>query len=365
MTRIGMAADRQVAGGLSGARDATDVLLGEGRVRASTVRRESARSEVAANLSSVGAAVEQGLLGGDHLDSFAQAAKGLTDEEQQLLNTDELVGAAVSLPADVFDRRIKREADRIKADHGLGETKAKQAASWWRHWFDESTGMGRIAAGFDPERYESIVNTVEQHLARLANKGDVTKSDNLAATAAYELLTSDGRQPGQDGRGKHPHLTVIVDHRTMASGLHDRSVRETGDGHVLPPESISRLACDATMQRVTLDDRGVPIDVGRRYRTATDAQWQVIRAIYATCAWQGCDRPLRWCQLHHIHEWEDGGETDLCNLIPLCNRHHHAVHEGGWTVKLRADRRLDIVRPGGTHTATTRPDRQPTQPQGP
>lgn len=256
---------------MAGARDATEMMLGEGRVRGSTARRECSRAQVAARLDKLGAAVGEGRVGADQLDSFARVAKSLSDDEQQLLNSDALIEAAVSLPADLFDRRIRREADRITTDHGLKEAKAKRVASWWRHWFDESTGMGRISAGFDPERYESIVNSVEQHLARLANHGDVTKNDNLAAVAGHELLT------GTSGRTGRSHINVIVDRRTLTEGPHDRSVRETSDGHVLAPESISRLACDAIVQRITVDQRGLPINLGRKYRTASDAQWQAMR----------------------------------------------------------------------------------------
>ncbi len=40
--------------------------------------------------------------------------------------------------------------------------------------------------------------------------------------------------------------------------------------------------------------------------------------------------------------------TDLDNLLPLCSRHHHLVHEGGWTLTLRADRTTVWCRPDGT-----------------
>ena len=202
-----------------------------------------------------------------------------------------------------------------------------------------------------------IVNRVEQQLRRLANQGDVSKDTALAATAAFELLCG----TGGSGRGL-PHLNVLVDWETFRQGAHEHSVRETGDGHRLPPESISRLACDATIQRIVLDGRGVPVNVGRKHRTATDAQWQAMRAMYRTCAWHGCDRPISWCQIHHIAEWERGGPTDLCNLIPLCHRHHHQVHEGGWSVKLTKDRRLEIYTPGGVLDAVAFPDRQPNRP---
>ncbi len=35
---------------------------------------------------------------------------------------------------------------------------------------------------------------------------------------------------------------------------------------------------------------------------------------------------------HHVREWERHGATDISNTVLLCVRHHHAVHEGGWTV---------------------------------
>ena len=45
------------------------------------------------------------------------------------------------------------------------------------------------------------------------------------------------------------------------------------------------------------------------------------------------------CEPHHIEYWENGGHTDLNNLVPLCSRHHHAAHEGGWKLHLDPDTR--------------------------
>ncbi len=132
------------------------------------------------------------------------------------------------------------------------------------------------------------------------------------------------------------------------------------NGHSVPPETVDRMACNAVLRRVVFDRRGVPIDVGRRYRTGTDCQWAAITAMHSTCTWDGCDRPITWCQLHHIQEWEHGGPTDLDNLIPLCSRHHHQVHEGKWTVRLHADRSLQIYQPDGEPWAVV-----PTPTRGP
>ncbi len=333
-------------------------LLDDGRhVKGRTAHREAERARTVSKFRRLELAVHAGLVGAAQIDAISAVIRGLSDDDQQSLVGDGLIKAASSLPADVFAKHVRREAERIKADNGLGDTKRRQARSSWKHWFDERTGMGHVHGEFDPERYEAIIGSVEAELTRLANEGGVSKDCHLAAEAAYGLLTEQRRQSGS-GR---PRISVVVDWETFSRGAHDGSVRETADGHPLPPESLSRLACDATVQRIVLDIHGVPVNVGRRYRTATDAQWQAVRAIYRTCAWHGCERPVSWCQMHHIHEWEHGGSTDLSNLIPLCSRHHHAVHEGGWSVKLHADtRRLDIFSPDGRHHTTTWPDRAAT-----
>jgi hypothetical protein len=39
----------------------------------------------------------------------------------------------------------------------------------------------------------------------------------------------------------------------------------------------------------------------------------------------GCERPLAWCEAHHLRHWLQGGPTDLANLALLCLAHHRAV----------------------------------------
>ncbi len=364
LIRIGVAADAHDTEGRG--RGAQATMLGNGsRVRGRTARRDAGRARTAASMPGVGAAVDSGRIGAAQIDAITQAAKGLTPEQITQLDTPSLIDAAEALPADTFARQVRDEAERIKGDHGLADTTARRAGSSWKHWTDSKTGMGRISAEFDPERYEAIVNAVEAQLTRLANQGGVSKTQNLAAQAAHELLT--GKAQRSSGL---PLINVVVDADTLATGAHDRSIRETAAGQPLPPESIARLACDAVLQRVTLDQRGVPIDVGRKHRTATDAQWAALRSLYRTCAWKSCDRPLTWCQAHHINEWEHDGPTDLCNLIPLCNHHHHAVHEGRWSVKLSpTTRKLDIYDPDRVLWGIAEPDRTPSaspaQPEGP
>ncbi len=320
-------------------------------MRSSTARRDAARAATVAALPGFADAVAGGRVGGDQLDTMARALNDLDDDQTALLDTDRLVTDAQELPADTFHRLVQAEVERIKGDHGLDDAVAKRADSSCKWWFDDKAGMGRLSARVDPERYESVTNALEAAMTVLANHASepVVKDERLAADALVHVATGGGSGPGR------PAITVIVDAETMTSGGHDNSVRETAEGRPVPPETIARLACDATIRRVMLDGTSVPISVGRRYRTATHAQWAAVKAIYSSCGWDGCSAPISWCQLHHIHEWEQGGLTDLCNMVPLCSRHHHLVHEGRWSISMRPDRSLVIRRPDGRHWATTAP----------
>jgi hypothetical protein len=63
---------------------------------------------------------------------------------------------------------------------------------------------------------------------------------------------------------------------------------------------------------------------------------------------------------HHIIEGDDGGLTDLVNLLLLCRYHHRRVHQGGYLIDLDAE----IRRPDGT-VVTARdvdPDDAPPRP---
>ena len=116
---------------------------------------------------------------------------------------------------------------------------------------------------------------------------------------------------------------------------------------------------ERVIQAVGLGGDGLPLRVGRQYRSATVAQWAALTAMYSRCAWPGCDQPVSRCQAHHLMFWEDGGSTDLDNLVPLRTAHHVSVHHREWRLRLGAGRRLDVVRPNGEHFATAWPNRTP------
>jgi hypothetical protein len=93
---------------------------------------------------------------------------------------------------------------------------------------------------------------------------------------------------------------------------------------------------------------GEVLDIGRAMRLASPAQRQALSAMYTCCGFPGCTVAFQHTEAHHVTDWtRNKGPTDLANLFPLCDRHHHLVHEGQWKLELRPDRTITVTRPDG------------------
>ena len=97
-------------------------------------------------------------------------------------------------------------------------------------------------------------------------------------------------------------------------------------GSLIAPETVRRLACDATIIPTVLGGRGEILDQGRSTRLATPGQLAALWLRDAGCSFPGCTTPAHWCDAHHLVHWVDSGASDLTNLALLCGRHHSVVH---------------------------------------
>ena len=155
-----------------------------------------------------------------------------------------------------------------------------------------------------------------------------------------------GSRPAPTTGGGAPDVTVIIDERTLREGLkREGSVVDIGlGGFGLPVETIRRWACIGSITPVVVSANGVRLLLGRETRLANRAQRRALRVLYRTCAL--CETAFDLCQIHHVNWYSLGGFTDIENMLPLCGRHHHLVHEGGWVLNLAPDRTLTITKPG-------------------
>src|SRR6202044_3295080 len=118
-------------------------------------------------------------------------------------------------------------------------------------------------------------------------------------------------------------------------------------------EVARRLACDAKVV-FSLERRdGSILDQKRVRRSPTLAQRIEIDRRDKGCRFSSCSY-RDFTEVHHVVHWTLGGETNLSNLITLCGRHHHAVHELGWSMKGNADGLMTFQGPHG-HQMTSLP----------
>jgi hypothetical protein len=111
-------------------------------------------------------------------------------------------------------------------------------------------------------------------------------------------------------------------------------------------DTVRRITCDSSLLRITQDESGNPLDIGRKTRAVPAAMRRALQARDAGCRFPGCNH-RRFVDAHHIHHWADGGDTSIDNLVLLCRHHHRLVHEGGFGVERTADGRIRFSRPDG------------------
>ena len=126
-------------------------------------------------------------------------------------------------------------------------------------------------------------------------------------------------------------LTLTIDHRWLRDALGHGVLDDTTPVHI---RTMRRLACDADIIPMILGSRSEPLDVGRLQRSVTDALRRALNTRDRGCAFPDCTRPPRRCHAHHIHEWIDGGSTEIHNLVLLCLYHHQLIHHGHWSVAI-------------------------------
>jgi len=145
-------------------------------------------------------------------------------------------------------------------------------------------------------------------------------------------------------RGRAPRLTVTVELATL-QGQPDAALAALATGSALTPEAVRRLLCDADVTPIVLDERGVPLSVGRTLRTVSPGIWDALVARDGGCVFPACTAPPGHCRAHHLQHWENGGETSLDNGALLCERHHVTVHHKGWICRLGEDGHPELVPP--------------------
>jgi hypothetical protein len=187
-----------------------------------------------------------------------------------------------------------------------------------------------------------------------------TSSDTGTSTAgrmSTGVSTSSGSHPGAGSvnggmPGFRPILVVHAD-LGLLTGLDPKGAAEIAGIGQVSQEVARRLACDAKVIFSLEREDGCILDQKRVRRSPTSAQRIEIARRDKGCRFSSCGF-IDFTQVHHVVPWVLGGETNLSNLITLCGRHHHAVHELGWSMSGNADGVVTFESPHG-HRMTSAP----------
>jgi hypothetical protein len=293
---------------------------------------------------------------------------------------------------------------------------------WLAPTLDE---MVAVKGLLEPEAGQ-LVRAALEPLARPADADDARSGDQRTADALAELCrrSLEGGWLPKAG-GVRPQLLVTVDLDTLL-GRPGGLGGDTGWTRPLDRQACRRLACDSAVTRVLVSrqptgdqdqvssgpghhptgqgpaddhDPGAdhdpgelsglpgrlraamallpptlggapsqPLDVGRSTRVISPAQRSALAVRDRGCVFPDCDRPLAWCDGHHLVSWLDGGPTNLSNLAMVCRAHHRTVHEGGWQLTRGPDGRFRATPgppPHQPHLRQPPPQRRLTQPEPP
>ncbi len=287
-------------------------------------KREAKRDvETAARLSELpttSEALESGEIPVGHARLIARASG------ESPIDESVLVEAAGEQPFDEFARTVKRHQQDVADDDGRSLLDRQRSKRKARIFESSDSGMFVLSGEFDQITGARIATALTAKERQLWHREDPNKRatpQQRMADALAELIC----QPAGDGKSAGTDLLVIADFDVLKQQLDNPRL---ADGSPIPIVELHRLALEANLLPSIFDTKAQDMWLGRRLRTATEAQRIALTARDQHCI--GCGANPLWCRAHHIIWWSKNGPTDLSNLVLVCDDCHHKIHDHGWQV---------------------------------
>jgi hypothetical protein len=271
------------------------------------------------------------------------------------------VGAVVRRALEAAGDRLRKAVSPEEASEtGYGQRQADALGL-----VAESALAADLDRGAAGDRYQVVLH-VEAQTLRVGDGGQPPAVHASAPSAAAADVSTSARcsRPATTPRTPETEAVAVpaeppgipapdVPAETRSVGAADVSggrppghaALEDADGMRVSAETARRMACDAGAVVMQHAADGAVLDVGRKTRTIPPALRRALQARDGRCRFPGCD--ARRCDAHHVRHWADGGATRLDNLVLLCRRHHRAVHEEGFTVRMHATGEAEFGWPDG------------------
>ncbi|MEZ5230064.1 MAG: hypothetical protein R2710_26395 [Acidimicrobiales bacterium] len=229
--------------------------------------------------------------------------------------------------------------------------------------------MIRGSFAIDPIRGETILNGLNtltglahQHRQGRPERGRARVRPTRRRNHPPRAIRSPSPHPA---RLRHPRcrrqadITAVADADTLANGFHDHTVAETANGAPIPPPPSP--GCAAT--RSCRPSRSIRSPGRSTSDAVTGSPPTPNEPSYGHCTPPvlSATATHRSSNVMSITSWNGNtaGPPTSPTSVPLCWRHHHLVHEGGWHLmhSVTQPGQLFLTDPGGTVRATCRPTR--------
>ena len=291
-----------------------------------------------------------------HVETIAQARRAAhADAEFDAFAPALLDVALAGSPEDVAEAaRQWRDALDADLDRDGANRESLADRQWNRRSVDyaksiDGIGLGRIT--LEPEGADIFNRALQRAYEKLHRADDPRTPTQQRADALVEIART-YLAAGKPSRANLPHMLVLTDPATLR-GDHVGECR-LADGTRISPDTARRVACDATIQELVIDETGVPLWLGRSTRTFTPDQFRAMVARDGGC--RCCRASPEHCDAHHVTEWNDQGPTDIDNGMLLCRYGcHRGMHEGHWNVTGNPNHRLEFTDRHGNPIATSQP----------
>ena len=343
-----------------------DVIAKASRSDTRDAERIVKRADTATKAPAFAKALTAGAVAAAHLDQLGNSLRRLDSTQQASLLADapRLVAIAANSTPDEFARTLRAEERRLATDDGMARLERQRQAVRLTRRTDMQSGMHIFTLTLDPVTGLMLHNKINAATEDLFHDKTpegcptdaVEKQAFLRAHAVMRLINGEGLRLGK------PEIVVVVD-TTAADPVTGEPTIDWGLPVEIPHRVLIDLFAGADVHSIIVRNGAVvhapgQLNLARTTRLANRAQRRALRALYSTCAIPGCAARFDLCKIHHVHWWRHGGLTDLRNLLPVCVKHHTAVHAGGWQLHLADDRTLTITHPDNTTMTTGPPKRR-------
>jgi hypothetical protein len=301
------------------------------------------------------AALGAGEISSDHAAVIVHAAgrlpEGLSEAERATVESA-LVAKARSLDPGQLRRAARRALEAVEPDtevvdaHQGAQLREEEASAYDRvrltlYDSDDGTTSGHFTV---PTAAGSILRKIIERMtaprrgrlgASAAQVGPASDRLDWAARAGQAFVELLEHLP-TDHLHSRTSVTVVA---TIDQGKlrRDLGAAALDTGVDISAGDLRRLACGAQILPAVLDGASRVLDLGRGQRLFNRSQDIAVGTNHETCAADGCERPVAWCDLHHRKAWAAGGRTDLREAVPLCGFHHRRIHDHRYRHRYRSD----------------------------